>query len=1142
MITPPIPANEDERLYALARYDVLDSPPEESFDALTKLAAELLGVPIALVSIIDAKRQWFKSRYGLEAPETPRELSFCGHVVAINAPLVVPDSLLDERFFDNPLVTGQPVVRSYAGMPLRTKDGFVLGTLCAIDHKPRDFSEKEQEILKTLSDQVIAHLELRSQNQSLRLSQIRTLSYQQFFNLSLDLLCTVDSKFYFLSLNPVWERTLGWTIKELQARPLTELIHSDDLQSTLNEASRLLATGSSVINFRNRYRHKDGRWIPLSWVVAVRDGIFYASARDLSSELFKDELLDLARFRQQESELRLRAVFETMTEGVVLQDLAGKIIECNSSSYEILGLSRDQLLGRKSTDPEWKCIREDGSVYLGDSHPSMVALRTGIHQKDVLMGIYKPNAGLSWITINAKPLFSSVSGSVDGVVVTFHDITSRKRVQDALAANEALLQQLIRHTPAAIAMLDVHMRYLHVSDAWIADYHLQGRDILGKSHYDVFPEIPPRWKEIHSRVLNGAVERCDEDPFPRQGGGTDWLQWEARPWVNSEGNIGGLIFYTQVITERKRAEERLRQSEERFRLAVEFSAIGFAIVDLNGKWMQVNRALCDIVGYSSDELLKLTFQEMTLPADLEEDIMNVKSLLAGTISHYNIQKRYLHKTGRFVWVNLSVALVRGEIKNPLYFVCQIQDISDRKRLEADQNRLISILQETPDYVGMADMEGNLLFHNRAARRMVGLDENADLSGYKIKHVYPEWASKLVLEEGLPKILSGGTWQRETAVLHRNGKEIPVSQVLMLHRDPAGNPETISTIMRDITERKRSEVELNRVAERLRIATEGAEVGIWDWDIISNNLIWDERMYSLYGVESNKFGGAYETWQNSLHPEDAERATRELQDAVKGVNPFNTVFRVRWPDKSVHHIRARAAVVRDGLGNAIKMIGTNWDVTAQILAEVALKASLGEKELLLREIHHRVKNNMQIISSLLNLQASSISDERFSALIEESKARISAMALVHQQLYQTHDLSGVKFRDYAGQLCSSLKQSFMKSDVQIIIQADDSVLSIDDAIPCALITNEWITNAFKYAFPAGRCGKIELGFVRMGNNYILSVTDDGIGLPKGFDPAILTSLGISLVQTLAKQLQGNFYFETIPQTKFIVEFPIYRNGD
>jgi PAS domain S-box-containing protein len=139
------------------------------------------------------------------------------------------------------------------------------------------------------------------------------------------------------------------------------------------------------------------------------------------------------------------------------------------------------------------------------------------------------------------------------------DVTAQRAAESALRANEALLREFVKHAPAAIAMLDRDLRYLQASDRWLTDYRLEASSIIGKSHYEVFPDIPLRWRDVHQRVLRGSIEKCDEDPFPRADGRTEWLQWEARPWRLADGSIGGLIFFTQVITARKEMELELRK-------------------------------------------------------------------------------------------------------------------------------------------------------------------------------------------------------------------------------------------------------------------------------------------------------------------------------------------------------------------------------------------------------------------------------------------------------------------------------------------------------------------------------------------------------------------------------------------------------
>jgi GAF domain-containing protein len=161
MSSPPIPANEVERLAALRRSGILDTPPEDAFDELTALAAYICRTPISTVTFIDEHRQWFKSRVGMQEAETPREISFCAHAIVGDEPLIVPDASRDGRFAELPNVVSDPMIRFYAGVPLRTREGLALGTLCVIDHQPRRLTDDQLAALRTLARQAQTHIELR---------------------------------------------------------------------------------------------------------------------------------------------------------------------------------------------------------------------------------------------------------------------------------------------------------------------------------------------------------------------------------------------------------------------------------------------------------------------------------------------------------------------------------------------------------------------------------------------------------------------------------------------------------------------------------------------------------------------------------------------------------------------------------------------------------------------------------------------------------------------------------------------------------------------------------------------------------------------------------------------------------------------
>ncbi|RKH60210.1 GAF domain-containing sensor histidine kinase [Corallococcus aberystwythensis] len=297
MLPPPTPADEPRRLQALRSLCLLDTPAHERFDRIVRAASHLFRVPIALVSLIDENRQWFKARQGLDATETPRDVSFCGHAILSPTTFVVPDALKDPRFHDNPLVLGAPFVRFYAGHPLRAPDGSRVGTLCLIDHQPRDLSDADRAALADLAGW--AEVELSALHE--REARIGLEQQERFFQVSMDMLCIAAMDGTFLRLSQAWSRTLGFSEAELYSTSLVDLALEEDRAATSGHLARA-REGASVLQFEHRARCRDGSWRWLQWnaVPDLEEGLLYAVARDVTqARLLEDERQRVERMKNE---------------------------------------------------------------------------------------------------------------------------------------------------------------------------------------------------------------------------------------------------------------------------------------------------------------------------------------------------------------------------------------------------------------------------------------------------------------------------------------------------------------------------------------------------------------------------------------------------------------------------------------------------------------------------------------------------------------------------------------------------------------------------------------------------------------------------------------------------------------------------
>lgn len=350
-------------------------------------------------------------------------------------------------------------------------------------------------------------------------------------------------------------------------------------------------------------------------------------------------------------------------------------------------------------------------------------------------------------------------------------------------------------------------------------------------------------------------------------------------------------------------------------------------------------------------------------------------------------------------------------------------------------------------------------------------------------------------------------------------------------------ELNKSLQAEITEYKQRETLLQESEARFRLIAYTAPIMIWvaDIDKLCNyfNKVWLE----FTGRTINREIG--QGWLESVHPDDRERCLLTRIQAFDARQSFKMEYRLRRKDGEYRWILDTGIPHYTENNTFAGYIGSCFDITEHKQAQEQIQASLREKDVLLKEIYHRVKNNLQVISSLLNLQSEYIKDKDDLEIFQQSQMRIESMALIHQKLYQSQDLARIDFSEYIRDLVASLFSSYEVNTnvIALTVNAERILLSLDAAIPCGLIITELVSNSLKYAFPKGRTGEIAITIYAENNILNLKVCDNGIGLPPEFDFKNTTSLGLQLVDALTNQLSGDIQINYNGGVEVKIAFPV-----
>ncbi len=384
-----------------------------------------------------------------------------------------------------------------------------------------------------------------------------------------------------------------------------------------------------------------------------------------------------ARTRElKENQDQLHEITANLGEGVYVMNAEGRITFTNPEAQRLLGWTEDELIGQDA-HRLFHYLRADHAPHPVEECRIVGVMRSG--------ETYRSDAELFWrkdgtplpVEVCSSPI--GRDGGLAGSVTVFRDITERKRADEALREQKEFLNTILESEPECVKVVAVGGRLLQMNRAGLAMLEvdtLEEAQQLGLSAF-ILPGYRDAFLGLIQRVFKGETGVLE---FPIQGkrGTPRWLETHATPLRDAYGRIVALVGVTRDITEHKRAAEALRESEARFRDTLEYAPIGMAIVSLDGRFLQVNRALCNIVGYEKTELEQLTAEDITYPEDMKASLANMRCVEDGEAKSFKLEERYFHKDGRIVWIQLSSSLLRDAAGAPLYFIAQIEDISERK--------------------------------------------------------------------------------------------------------------------------------------------------------------------------------------------------------------------------------------------------------------------------------------------------------------------------------------------------------------------------------------------------------------------------------------------------------------------------------
>lgn len=690
----------------------------------------------------------------------------------------------------------------------------------------------------------------------------------------------------------------------------------------------------------------------------------------LANQRLKKQLEEQNRRLQQEIEIRktaekqlrlLERAIAASSNGIVVSDAQlpdRRVIYVNSGFERITGYSAKEMVGKN-------CRFLQGSE---TKQPGLMELRQAIAEGrdcQVVLRNFRKDGTPFWNELAISPVFDA-EGNLTNFVGVQQDVTARLEAEAALKASEERWQLALRGTGDGIfdwniqtgeAFMSARLKEIqgfaedelpNSFEAWKNLLHPDDREWMEETIADYLESRSPQY-EVEYRL------RCHDGSYK-------WILARGQAVWDEGGNPVRMVGSHQDISDRKHSEKQLRESEARFRSAFEDTATGMALVATDGRCLKVNRSVCEIVGYTEEELFSLTFQDITHPDDIETDLGYTRQILAGEIPTYQMEKRYFHKCGDIVWILLSVSLLRDESGEPLYFIAQIQDISDRKRAEQALRRYERIVSASTDGICVLDInyiyrivnQAYLGWHQKQSHEMVG---------HQVSDIIDESHFRKVMKSRLDRAMAGETVQYEQWLnLSAFGKQPQfISTTYVPYRESDDTISGILVSLRNLTDLKLAEHALRQSEARMRSIATNIPGAIYTYVLRVDGSFGFEYMSDgcreLFEIEPEQTLPDANILLVQIHPSDHDNYYEAVATSATNLTPFSHEWRHILPSGKVKWILANARP--EGRDNGdIVWHGVAMDASDRKNAEEKLRQSW-EREKVTARIVERMRATLDI---------------------------------------------------------------------------------------------------------------------------------------------------------------------------------------